>query len=117
MLSSWLRRLAYANGVAPRAFARVLDLGPGMRAASVDLRLPADVARVLHAHTGLSLRKLSAMPMTSSPLKPLLLPLRSDDRRGSSTWLQFCPRCLADDAQPYIRRRWRFATQVSCLIH
>jgi len=117
LLSSWLRRLAYANGVAPRAFARVLDLGPGMRAASVDLRLPADVARLLHAHTGLSLRKLSAMPMTSSPLKPLLLPLRSDGRRGSSTWLQFCSRCLADDAQPYFRRRWRFATQVSCLIH
>ncbi|MBP1876339.1 hypothetical protein J2Z19_006089 [Ensifer adhaerens] len=55
--------------------------------------------------------------MKSSPLKQLLLPLRNDGRRGSSTWLQFCPRCLADDAQPYFRQRWRFATQVSCLIH
>ena len=30
LLSSWLHRLAYANGVAPKAFARVLGLNPGM---------------------------------------------------------------------------------------
>ncbi|NRP21985.1 hypothetical protein LPJGGPFB_05244 [Ensifer adhaerens] len=117
LLSSWVHRLAYANGVAPRAFARVLGLSPGMWSATLDPRLPVYVARLLHARTGLSLRKLSVMPMKSSPLKQLLLPLRNDGRRGSSTWLQFCPRCLADDAQPYFRQRWRFATQVSCLIH
>jgi hypothetical protein len=30
LLSSWLHRLAFANGIAPRPFARVLGLTAGM---------------------------------------------------------------------------------------
>ncbi len=117
LLSSWVHRLAYANGIAPRQFAGVLGLNAGMWSASLDLRLPSDVAHLLHTHTGLSLRKLSAMSLASSPPRSLLLPLRSNGRRDSSTWLQFCSKCLAEDAQPYFRRRWRLATRVSCAKH
>ncbi|CAN7752691.1 MULTISPECIES: TniQ family protein [unclassified Ensifer] len=77
---------------------------------SLDLRLHAEVARLLHAHTGLLPRKLSVMTMTLSPLKPLPLPLRLDGAAAVRP-LQFCSRCLADDAQPYFRRRWRLATR------
>lgn len=117
LLSSWLHRIAFANGIAPRPFARVLGLTAGMWSASLDLRLPADVATLLHAHTGISQHQLSAMSLTGSPLKPLLLPLRNNGRRDGSTWLQFCSRCLAEDTQPYFRRRWRLATRVSCSKH
>jgi hypothetical protein len=117
LLSSWLHRLAFANGLAPRPFARVLGLNAGMWSASLDLKLPVDVENVLRAHTGISPVWLSAMMLTRSSLKPLLLPLRNSGRRDSSTWLQFCSRCLAEDAQPYFRRRWRLATQVSCATH
>lgn len=117
LLSSWLHRLASANGIAPRPFARVLGLHAGMRSASLDLKLPADVEDLLCAHTGISPQRLSAMMLTRSSLKPLLLPLRSSGRRDGSTWLQFCPRCLAEDAQPYFRRKWRLAIQVSCATH
>lgn len=117
LLSSWLHRLAYANGIAPRPFARVLGLNAGMWSASLDLKLPADVENLLRAHTGISPQGLSAMILTRSSLKPLLLPLRCTGRRASSTWLQFCPRCLAEDAEPYFRRRWRLAIQVSCATH
>jgi len=117
LLSSWLHRLAYANGLAPRQFARVLGLHAGMWSASLDLKLPADVENLLRAHTGISPVRLAVMMLTRSSLKPLLLPLRSSGRRDSSTWLQFCSRCLAEDAQPYFRRRWRLATQVSCVEH
>ncbi|MBB5574685.1 TniQ family protein [Rhizobium paranaense] len=117
MLSSWLHRLAYANGVAPRAFARVLGLTPGMWSASLDLKLPGDIARQLCANTGVSSDQLSAMTLSHALPKQLLLPLRNSRRRDRSTWLQFCSQCLAEDSQPYFRRRWRLATRVSCTKH
>lgn len=54
---------------------------------------------------------------TLSPLKSLLLPLRRDGRRDSSTWLQFCSRLLPMTHSRIFRRRWRLATRVSCPIH
>ncbi|WP_349962435.1 TniQ family protein [Rhizobium sp. ZPR3] len=117
MLLSWLHRLAYANGVAPRAFARVLGLTPGMWSASLDLRLPGDIARQLCANTGVSPDQLAAMTLSHALPKQLLLPLRNSGRRDRSTWLQFCSQCLTEDSQPYFRRRWRLATRVSCTKH
>lgn len=117
LLSSWLHRLAYANGVAPRAFARVLGLNPGMWSPALDLRLPADIARLLHTHTDISSDHLSAMKLSQGCPKQLLLPLRNSGRRNDSTWLQFCSCCLADDDQSYFRRRWRLATRISCTKH
>ncbi|MFJ1311867.1 TniQ family protein [Agrobacterium sp. P15N1-A] len=43
--------------------------------------------------------------------------MRDDGCRRGSTWLQFCPQCLAEDAQPYFRRQWRLAIKVSCPHH
>lgn len=117
LLSSWLHRLAYANGVAPKAFARVLGLNPGMWSAALDLRLPADIANLLYAKTGVAPDQLAAMTLSQDLPKQLLLPLRYNGQRDSSTWLQFCCRCLSEDAQPYFRRRWRLATRVSCTEH
>jgi hypothetical protein len=55
-----------------------------------------------------------AFPPTSTPL---LLPLRENARRNRSTWMQYCPLCLADDRAPYFRRQWRLATRISCFVH
>jgi hypothetical protein len=117
LLSSWVHRLAYANGVAPRAFAPVLGLGPGMWSACLDVMLPADVVTLLNARTGVSAQQVTEMSLAQSPLRPLLLPLRGKGLRGTSTWLQFCSRCLFTDEQPYFRRQWRLATRISCPHH
>lgn len=117
LLSSWLHRLAYANGVAPKAFARVLGLNPGMWSAALDLRLPADIANLLYAKTGVAPDQLAAMTLSQALPRQLLLPLRYNGHRDSSAWLQFCSRCLTEDARPYFRRRWRLATRVSCTQH
>lgn len=117
LLASWLHRLAYANGVAPRSFARVLGLNAGMWSALLDLRLPTDVANLLRARTDISPQQLSAMMLSHALPKQLLLPLRNTRRLKGSTWLQFCSRCLAEDAEPYFRRRWRLATRITCTRH
>lgn len=117
LLSSWLHRLAYANGVPPKAFARVLGLSARMWSAALDLSLPADIADLLFAKTGITPDHLAAMSLAQDLPGQLLLPLRHNGHRDGSTWLQFCPRCLTEDAQPYFRRRWRLATRVSCTQH
>ncbi|NGO55453.1 hypothetical protein G6N73_31160 [Mesorhizobium camelthorni] len=46
-----------------------------------------------------------------------MLPLRENAKRNRSTWIQYCPFCLADDEAPYFRRQWRLASRVSCFVH
>jgi len=117
LLSSWVHRVGFANGIAARSFGRVLGFSGGMWSPSLDMNFQADAVSVLSAHTGVSLPRLSAMTLKGSPLKRLLLPLRDDGRRCGSAWLQFCPQCLTKDAQPYFRRQWRLATRISCPHH
>ncbi|WP_413993796.1 TniQ family protein [Labrys okinawensis] len=117
LLSSWLHRLAHANGVPPRAFARVLRRNSGMWSPALDFRLPSDTAKLLSANTGIAPDELAAMMLPHALPRQLLLPLRNGGHRTDSTWLQFCSYCLAEDAQPYFRRRWRLATRVSCSKH
>ena len=117
LLSSWLHRLAIANGIAPRPFAGVLGLGGGMWSPRLDLQLPRDVAVLLGGQTGVPHETISAMAMTGWALTPLLLPLRENARRNRSTWIQYCHLCLGEDEAPYFRRQWRLATRISCFVH
>ncbi|MGO4568274.1 TniQ family protein [Rhizobium sp. 2YAF20] len=117
LLSSWVHRLAFANGIAPRSFGRVLGFSGGMWSPSLDMNFQTDAVNILRAHTGVPLPRLSAMSLKGSPLKRLLLPLRDDGSRRGPTWLQFCPQCLAEDGQPNFRKHWRLAIKISCSKH
>jgi hypothetical protein len=117
LLSSWLHRLALANGLAPRAFAGVLGGGSGMWSARMDSRLPETLAAWLSARTGFAADAISAMATPDKATTPLWLPQRETAQRRRSTWLQFCAPCLADDRAPYFRRCWRLASWVSCFRH
>ncbi|MER8604864.1 TniQ family protein [Mesorhizobium sp. M1233] len=118
MLSSWLRRLAIANGVAPRSFAGVLGRGDGMWSPRLDHVLPQRVATLLQQQADVATEALSAMTVEGGRLlTPLLLALRENVRRNRSTWMQYCPLCLADDDAPYFRPPWRLATRISCFAH
>lgn len=55
--------------------------------------------------------------MTGCALTPLLLPLRENAPRRRSTWMQYCPLCLAADEAPYFRRQWRLSSRISCFVH
>ncbi|RWA98216.1 MAG: hypothetical protein EOQ33_28435 [Mesorhizobium sp.] len=117
LLSSWLHRLAFANGVAPRSFAGVLGRGEGMWSARLDLQVPHDVMTLLKQQAAVAAEALSAMTMAGQVLTPLLLPLRENAGRNRSTWMQYCPLCFVADEAPYFRRRWRLATRISCFVH
>lgn len=117
LLSSWLHRLALANGVASRHFGDVLGLGAGMWSARLDLALPDGALDVLHQQTRVARERIAMMTLSADSGTTLLLPLRQVVRRQASTWLQFCPDCLAGDDAPYFRRSWRWATRISCFEH
>ncbi len=46
-----------------------------------------------------------------------LLPLKMVDTTFRHHGLQFCPQCLAEDAEPYFRKRWRVAFYTMCTKH
>lgn len=117
LLSSWLHRLAHANGIAPRSFAGVLGFDERMWSPRLDLRLPRHVAGLLADQTRVPQEVVRAMTMTGCAMAALLLPLRDSAHRNRSTWMQYCPQCLATDDAPYFRRQWRLASRVSCFAH
>ena len=103
--------------MAPRPFSRVIGCGDGMWAPRLDLHLPSHLATFLCEQSGLPSEAISTMILSSWALTPLLLPLRESVHRGRSTWIQYCPQCLAEDETPYFRRQWRLASRVSCFAH
>ena len=117
LLSSWLHRLALANGIAPRSFAGVLGLDDRMWSPRLDLRLPRHIAGLLADQTGVPQEVVGSMTMSGCAMAPLLLLLRDSAHRNRSTWMQYCPLCLATDEAPYFRRQWRLASRVSCFAH
>lgn len=122
LLSSWLHRLAHANGVPPRYFGAVLGVASETWSAQLDRHLPEAVRRLLLDHTSICPEEIDGLCLANSPLSTLRLRLwtRPQDA-GTSTaqscWLQFCPSCLREDEVPYFRRCWTLATRVSCFRH
>lgn len=122
LLSSWLHRLAHANGVPPRYFGAVLGATGEAWSAQLDRYLPEAVRRLLLDHTSICPEELDGLCLGPSQLSVLRLRLRSrpldaGTSTAQSTWLQYCPVCLRDDEVPYFRRSWTLATRVSCFHH
>ena len=76
LLSSWLHRLALANGIAPRSFAGALGFDERMWSPRLDLCLPRHVAKLLADQTGLAIEDISGMTTSGGAMAPLLPPLR-----------------------------------------
>ncbi|NTH42747.1 TniQ family protein [Agrobacterium rhizogenes] len=117
LLSSWLHRVAIANGAAPASFAETLGQQNGMWSARLDLAAPSKILGLLADRTGFGHEVISRMSLRGCGLKVLLLPLRHDSKQRFSTWIQYCPDCFASDESPYFRRAWRLATRISCFVH
>jgi hypothetical protein len=85
-----------------------------MWSARLDLRLPCDVATLLGRQTDISQETISAVAMSGRVPPALLLPLREHLKRNRSSWIQYCPLCLADDGAPYFLSA--VATGIACFL-
>lgn len=129
LLSSWIVRLAWAHGLKVQTFGRLLAgsnymlwnrdidrIAPDwlLRALCESTATPDDVAwkTTLRSYEGV----VYGHYHESYVLRWILL-LNVYHRTRKGFGLQFCPKCLSEDPEPYFRRRWRVAAYTWCAIH
>ena len=129
LLSSWIVRIAGANGLKVQHFSDVVfgnqhqiwnrdidRLAPRWLLSSLarhtGVPLPEVRSSTLHAYRGRLFRKV-----TKGYYLRWILPLKIYHRKRLARGLQYCPRCLAGDATPYFRKSWRVAFCTLCPEH
>jgi len=121
-------RLIRAYGADPHRFcAQVWPSHPVWRR-DIDQGHEAAIVRVLTAKTatprirvlGTTLRGYPGYPKVRGRVRrhPIwVLQGGWGSRQRQQPWLQYCPACLQDDADPYFRREWRLAFVTVCPTH
>ncbi|WP_374351880.1 TniQ family protein [Chitinimonas sp.] len=129
LLSSWLVRVAHANGLKVQTFCR-LTFGNDRQVwnRDIDRLAPAWLVETMSARTGTPLQRAWQTTLLSYRCKLFehaniagqlrwILPLKMYHRKRLGHGIQFCPRCLAEDAEPYFRLAWRVAFYTYCPKH
>lgn len=128
LLSSWIVRLASANGVKLHSFCAHVFPGVAVWNRDIDRSAPATLLATLSTRTGVVPSRVFATTLRSYEGRafsrvvpngntPWLLALGVFHRVRRQHGLQFCRRCLATDVEPYFRRRWRLGFIVCCDVH
>jgi len=129
VLTSWVIRLAKANGLKLQAFSRIVFEG------SADLwnrdidRKPYDwLLTELAARTNCSKTEIYNLTLQSYKGKLFshfhevgvlkwILPLNIYHRKRKGFGQQYCSQCLKEDKEPYFRKHWRVALNTFCVKH
>lgn len=129
VLTSWVIRLAKANGLKLQAFSRIVFEG------SADLwnrdidRKPYDwLLTELSERTGCLKSELYNLTLQSYKGKLFshfhevgvlkwILPLNIYHRKRKGFGQQYCSECLKEDKVPYFRKHWRVAFNTFCVKH
>ena len=90
LLSSWLHRLAHANGVPPRYFGAVLGVAGETWSAQLDRHLPDSVRRLLLDHTAICPDEIDGLCLANRPLSTLRLRLRTRPQDAGTSTAQSC---------------------------
>ena len=129
LLSSWLQKLSSENGQKLQAFCDC-EFGSQRQLwnRDIDRLAPVWLLNALSRKTGLA-RSIVANT-TFRPYTGILfrnrrvrgqlrwiLPLQIYHRKRRGYGLQYCAQCLAEDREPYFRRRWRVAYCTFCPGH
>ncbi len=128
LLCAWLIRLSRAYGVEPGRFCAIIWRHPAFRSRDIDKGIYNDILQVLAEHTATppsrvldtTLRGYPGYPsweLAHNRRPPWVLSIGLRGGRRQQPWLQYCPYCLQDDADPYFRRHWRLAFVTVCPQH
>lgn len=139
LLSSWIARLAIANGLSPASLHENLDhlagptkgqgwtIAPSIALAEyVAHRADQPVEAILRAALVVPARLISrddfmgrlAMAYPKIVLRPnRVAPTISPELTREQAHLLYCPLCLQEDDEPYIRRAWRSRLVTGCECH
>lgn len=129
LLSSWIVRIARANGLKLQTFCdRVFGKERQLWNRDIDRSAPNWLLATLAHHTGTlpdailrtTLDVYRGRLFHASKLSGQLrwiLPMGIYHRTRRHLGMQFCPQCLAEDEEPYFRTRWRIAALTFCPEH
>jgi len=128
LCSSWLVRVAAANGIKLGTFLHVVANRPRAFGQDLDRYVPPDLAAALAAGTGvpaIDLQRLGLCTWQGTVFHrfalrgntPWILPVGTFHSLRRRRGLQYCPACLDADPQPYFRRIWRLGCAVGCASH
>lgn len=129
LLSSWIVRIAEANGVKLQTMTHLLfGLYNLPWNHDIDRLAPKWFLKGICAHTGSSYWDAYRMTLAgyrtrlyryrkdSGQLR-WILPVRINSTKRDGFGMQYCPACLAADEAPYFRRKWRVAFHTFCPEH
>ena len=112
LLSSWIVRIAEANGVKLQTMTHLLfGLYNLPWNHDIDRLAPKWFLKGICAHTGSSYWDAYRMTLR------WILPVRINSTKRDGFGMQYCPACLAADKEPYFRRKWRVAFHTFCTEH
>ena len=128
LLSSWLVRLAHANGCKVQTFCHLALPQQEIWNRDIDRSAPLWLLKAMSQHTGTAprivhqttLRKFEGWlfkQYRASGTINWIIALKQYHRQHLGHSLQFCPRCLADDSEPYFRVSWRLGLYTFCPEH
>ncbi|MEN9659192.1 MAG: hypothetical protein RL571_2657 [Pseudomonadota bacterium] len=129
LLSSWLVRVAHANGLKVQTFcAQQFGNEHQIWNRDIDRLAPAWLLEIMSKKTGTTLKRAWETTLLSyegklydkyHPSGQLrwILPLQIYHRTRNGFGLQCCPRCLTDGLEPYYRKSWRVALWTFCPKH
>lgn len=129
LLSSWMIRLARGNGFKVHSFyAQHFGRERQIWTRDIDHQAPPWLLDGLAAYTGISRQKIFKTTLRAFEsivferfnevgVTRFVMPVGVFHRTRHAYGQQFCPACLADDVDPYLRRRWRLALLVVCTRH
>lgn len=129
ILSSWIVRVAAANGVRLQPLCWMLfgnAQSPWNR--DIDRNAPHWLIKAFSQHTGINYWDIfhTTLAIYRTRLYPRrqsvgqlrwILPVRSHGMQRTAFGQQFCPECLATDEIPYFRKQWRVALFTYCPKH
>lgn len=129
LLSSWIVRIAQANGLKLQTFCdRAFGNEHQLWNRDIDRLAPPWLLSTLARRTGTSLPairrttldcyigRLYRRKQQAGQLR-WILPVGVYHRTRIRHGMQFCPQCLLEDAQPYFRTVWRVAALTYCAKH
>lgn len=128
LLTSWLVRLAMAHAQKLHTFCSLTWYGKPIWNRDIDKSADAEILQVLSSKTGTALERVRMTTLASyegvlyekhNRFGPTawIMPVGVFHRTRKQYGLQYCPRCLSEDRDPYFRRRWRLAFIVMCNEH
>lgn len=129
LLSSWIVRVAQANGIKLQALSWQLfgnAVSPWNR--DIDRTAPSWLISAFSKHTGQPYWDLFHTTLATyrtrlyrhrrlSGQLAWILPVNNHGMNRQSYGQQFCPKCLSEGPFPYFRKHWRIALFTYCPVH